>query len=210
MHGKKSRKTQGFQILFNEQRTTTSRRSNPILYQDIIRYSIAFGTERYFRSRQISQEWLLRENDEFRNKYQDSAGKTNLPNRAEPVNDRVVACLEDLVLLDLLLSRPAKAERGGEMTTEYKFTHFGYIIALLLECDRTEDKEYVYDSILEVFEFYWTTANSSADIFSRIFYRKLKGVGLFEIFISHYRFVLHKPYILSRVSLLLQELMLIQ
>ena len=113
-------------------------------------------------------EWLLRENDEFRNKYQDSAGKTNVPNRAEAVNDRVVACLEDLVLLDLLLSRPAKAERGGEMTTEYKFTHFGFIIALLLECDRTKDKEYVYDTILEVFEFYWTTANSSADIFSRI------------------------------------------
>ena len=156
-------------------------------------------------------DWLLKENSEFTERYKDSDGRTNFSNRVESVNPRVRDCIEDLVHLELLIARPGVA-RGDNDTTEYKFTHFGYIISLLLDYDRAKsnsEKDTICDEILDAFQFYWSIQHSSIDLFCSIFYVKLNKAGLFEGIINHYKSVLHKQYIHSRNDFF-RELMLVR
>jgi hypothetical protein len=85
------------------------------LFQDILIFCIKQEQEgkKYFKHRKVAN-WLLDNNQEFRNLYIDSRAKTTRSNRITNTQDRVKNRLDDLAKLDLLRIGETVQERVVE------------------------------------------------------------------------------------------------
>lgn len=104
-----------------------------LIYQSILKYSASFGTKEFFRSRKISEEWLLKNCSVYTKHYdQFEFKKTPMKVRKEHINPKVALCLEKLLYLGLLDSRNTLLDNKEE-TIEYRFTNLGLLLGLLIE-----------------------------------------------------------------------------
>ena len=129
------------------------------ILQSILEYSINFGTEQYFKSRELSKNHLLINCTYYVLHYEHS--HINKPNRPDNMNPKVVDLLEKLTDLELMESEPVES-KNHEETNEYRFTDLGRVIAFLLKCAKnklidTTTTEQVYN---QIYDFYNSLGNS--------------------------------------------------
>lgn len=130
--------------------------NNALIYQSILKYSITFGTIRFFRTRSILIEWLLKHCPVYDEKYK-VKGKTTFRNRAESLSLTITQYLDNLRYLGLIESKLV-ITGNKEETSEYRFTELGRLIAIVikysepnLEKQKTSINE-VYDQILRYYD----------------------------------------------------------
>jgi hypothetical protein len=141
-----------------------------LIYQSILIYSIDFGTDKYFRSRGISKEWII-DNCSYYNKiYIGSKKKTKKESIPESINPRITACLEKLRYLELLESRTILSDNKEE-TVEYRFTIIGRLIGLLLKYMEKPTVNLVEEIYKQTILYYENLKNSNAK-FCLTFFRE--------------------------------------
>ncbi|TLX86899.1 MAG: hypothetical protein E6K97_10080 [Thaumarchaeota archaeon] len=200
MHGKKLRKTPGFEVFFStnddELLTNGANLTNEgKLYRDILRFFIENNFGIYFKARELTK-WLLSNNYEFINAYTGFNDRTNMTNKIENRLERVTKCLNSLIEMDLLLHRGTKSTKGDSTTTEYALNGLGRLIGLFLESLTSSKKIEIYEKIFKIFELFFSDDPSSMDRFCLIYFKNLKEHGLFEEHIDNIK----KFFFLSDLS----------
>ena len=143
-----------------------------LIYQSILEYSIDFGITEFFRSRKISEDWLLRKCPVYIKVYSGQKAHTKYKARAEHINPKVTECLENLKFLDLLKSRKAISDNKIE-TIEYGFTKLGRILGLLIKYMKLKKIDLnIVDKIYTETLTYYDDYNHSVGKFCSIFFRK--------------------------------------
>lgn len=189
--------------------TTIKYSFETLLYRDIIKYCLIIGTNKLFNSRELSKDWILKENKGYKEYYSENTAKTPIGARVEFIDPTIKDYLNDLVKLGLLLLIKIHAH-NKELKTVYKFTEFGKLIALILELDNSELKK-LQDIVNEIFQLlnqWFDNSDSSIDRFCSIFYKKLYEKGIFNIVIDHYNKVLQNPLIKNRFEFIESSLMI--
>jgi hypothetical protein len=179
MHGKNLRKTQGFVVFFNENEDGSLSKKT-LLYRDILRFYIAKDFELYVKPRELTK-WLLNNNLEFFDSYSGPyENRTNISNRIENRLERVKACLDSMIDMDLLVHRQTKSSKGDSTTIEYALSGLGWLISLFIESLETPKRTEIYTKISEIFEKFFSDEPSSVDAFCLVYFKNLKEHGLFE------------------------------
>jgi hypothetical protein len=181
-----------------------------LLYRDIMKYCLIVGTNELFDSRVLSKDWILEENEGYKEYYLENAAKTRIGARVEYIDPTIREYLDDLQKLGLLLSIKTPTH-NKEFKTVYKFTEFGKLIALILELDATKPKKLPQNMENEIFQLFnqrFEKSGSSIDRFCRIFYKKLYEKGIFNIVIDHYNKVLQDPIITNRFEFIKSSLLI--
>ena len=145
--------------------------NDAIIYQSILKYSIVYGTEKFFKSRQISQDHLLLNCNYYTEVYSGTKAKTPIKARAENINQRVVIFLDTLEYLGLVVSQTVQTP-NNEQTREYRFTELGQIIGSLLSYNSTRNKKTNIQTIYNQIQEYYSKLVSSAAIFCNIYFRR--------------------------------------
>jgi hypothetical protein len=185
MHGKNDMKNTGHpSMIFKDD-------SNGALYRGILKYSLVdkYKEEdvKSFRIWNLTR-WLLEVHQEFVNYYKDpSTRTTTISNRVEARQERVASKVEDLAKLGLISQiRTAKQTKGTGIVRIFQFTPVGHAIAWIIES--TGDKrELAIEKLYELFQDNFKDEPSCNDMFNSIYYRKIKELGLFGLFIDRYR-----------------------
>ncbi len=152
-----------------------------IILQSILEYSIEFGTENYFKSRQISENHLLKKCDYYTNKVYDGfKARTNMKSRVEEINPKVIESLEKLTWLELVDNESCVA-KNGEPTRKYRFTKLGRMIALLLLVEKKGGQKSTsqFELYKQVYDFYCCMKHSHAK-FCLIFFETCYFRGKFH------------------------------
>ena len=155
-----------------------------LIYQSILKYSTSFGTKGYFRSRKISEDWLLEKCSVYIKHYEKfEFKKTPKKVRIEHINHKVTLCLEKLRYLELLDSRNVLADNKEE-TLEYRFTDLGLLLGLLIEYLESPTRSLVDKIFTQSITFY-NNQNYAHAKFCSIFFRKCyeKDTRIFEFII---------------------------
>jgi hypothetical protein len=155
-----------------------------IILQSILEYSIGFGEEDYFKSREISENHLIEKCDYYIRMYEGNKDKTKTKARAERINYKVVASLEKLEYLDLVDSEPSEAE-NHQPTQKYRFTKFGRMIGLLLfYCNSNTIDLNTYKAIFNQIRSFYNTLNHAYALFCLIFFKRchIEGKFLYVIY----------------------------
>jgi hypothetical protein len=100
--------------------------------RSILNYWIKVKNPEFFRSRDLIEKWLLTNCTYFEDKYSGDTSKTNILNKIEPNNADVVFLLERLKYLTLLDARFVES-KNHEITTEYRFTELGKLVAMIIK-----------------------------------------------------------------------------
>ncbi len=135
-----------------------------IILQSILEYSIEFGTENYFKSRQISENHLLKKCDYYIELYKGDKGKTPIKARAESINQKVTVSLGKLAYLELIDTKSCTAD-NGEPTQKYRFNKLGRMIGLLLllENKRGPLSASEFDELYnQIYDFYFSMKHAHA------------------------------------------------
>ncbi|MGC1932632.1 MAG: hypothetical protein WA667_26970 [Candidatus Nitrosopolaris sp.] len=179
-----TRKIQPIQAIFKNDRTG-------LLFQDILKYSIDGKNKeddgKSFRLWYLIK-WLLEVNQEFVNHFKDLSTRTmTTSNKLKDRTDRVEGKVEDLVKLGLIVqSGTAKELKGNGTVPIFQFTPMGHAIAWIIES--TGDKrEFAIEKLYELFQDNFKNDSSCNDMFNSIYYRKIRELGLFGLFIDRYR-----------------------
>ncbi|CAN5887264.1 hypothetical protein BH23THE1_BH23THE1_29590 [soil metagenome] len=142
-----------------------------IICQSILQYSIVYGTEKFFKSRQISQDHLLLNCEVYTEIYSGSKANTPIKARAENINQRVVNFLDILEYLGLVVSQTVQT-LNNEQTRVYRFTALGQIIGSLLSYNSPGNKNTNIQTIYNQIQEYYSKLVSSAAIFCSIYFRR--------------------------------------
>ena len=179
-----TRKIQPIQAIFKNDR-------HGLLFQDILKYSIDGKNKeddgKSFRLWYLIK-WLLEVNQEFVNHFKDPSTRTmTTTNKIKVMTDRVVGKVEDLVKLWLMVqSGTAKELKGNGTVPIFQFTPVGHALAWIIES--TGDKrEFAIEKLYELFQDNFKDDASCNDTFNSIYYRKIRELGLFGLFIDRYR-----------------------
>ena len=140
---------------------------NTEICRSILNYWTSSKNDRFFKSRQIIEDWLLDNCQYF--DYPGSQNKTNNPNKVEQNNPLVALLLERLKYLSLLESRPFESKNHFE-TQEYCFTELGKLVALLLKYNWNFDDSQLVKEIYNQTLKYYETQNSSFAKFCILFF----------------------------------------
>ncbi len=154
-----------------------------LYYQRILQCFLR-GVNSYFKVREVAN-WVVGK-VELRTKKGDLADK--IPPRSDIVEDREKTFrryFRRLVSLKLLSERQTTMGKGSGYTFEYKPTKLGHLLALLVDVEFSEDKKSAHDQLYSFLENYFDEESSSVDLFCKIYLKKCKDEGLFEIFIDH-------------------------
>jgi len=129
------------------------------ILQSILEYSIEYGIESYFKSRDLSENYLLDNCRYYVDLYKGS--KMNIASRKASMNPRVVENLEKLVVLELLEFQQYTTN-NNETSKEYRFTKLGRMVGLLLLCDKIKNIDtQTYDMVYsQIYDFYNSLKNS--------------------------------------------------
>ncbi len=175
-----------------------------------MKYCLVIGTNELFNSRELSKDWILKENKGYKQYYSENTAKTPIGARVELIDPTIKDYLDDSVKLGLLLSIKIPAH-NKELKTVHKFTDFGKLIALILELDDPKSKKLpqaIVDDIFQLFNQWFDNSDSSSDRFCSIFYKKLYEKGIFNIVINHYNKVLQNPFIKNRFEFIESSLVI--
>jgi hypothetical protein len=121
-----------------------------LLYQDILRY-FEIVLDRPFKFNEVAR-WLVENNKEFREFYQDSDKHTSVSNRIAARRQRIQSCFDDLLEMDIIETEGMiNAERNPKvMTPLYRFTrHAKFMHKLLLYCDSVYAKERTEEELIK-------------------------------------------------------------
>lgn len=124
---------------------------------------------KFFTSYHITKNWLIENCIYFKNKYQGKLNKTNIPNRVDKNKDHVSFLLERLTYLSLLESRPKEA-KNHEITTCYRYTELGKLVAQLLKYDENFDDKKLIEKIYNQALKFYASQNYSFALFYNIFF----------------------------------------
>lgn len=141
---------------------------NAKIYQSILKYSINFGTEKYFKNVQILKDHLLANCPVFKNKFTGNKAKTNLRNREKLNGDIIDKALEKLEYLELVESKSTRETGTKESEKEYKFTKIGRLLGLIIS--NNETKQEFYNIFIQLVEIY-DSMNHVYARFCSIFFR---------------------------------------
>jgi hypothetical protein len=160
------------------------------LYQDILKYSINGKYKeddgKSFRLWYLTK-WLLEVNQDFIN-YFNSPRNYTIDNRIEDRTSRILGKVEDLAKLGLIArTGTAKQTKGTGIVPIFQFTPVGHVIAWILESMNMSKRELAIDRLYELFQDNFKDEPSCNDMFNSIYYRKIKELGLFGLFIDRYR-----------------------
>jgi hypothetical protein len=96
--------------------------------------------------------------------------------------------VEDLAKLGLIEQiGTAKQTKGTGPVPIFQFTPVGHVIAWILESMNTSKRELAINRLYELFQDNFKDDSSCNDMFNSIYYRKIKELGLFGLFIDRYR-----------------------
>ena len=123
-----------------------------LLYQDILRYPIRTGNDK-FKLYSLAS-WLLDKNKNSPDFYgkKHFVKHTPFKNRFANVRDRIEANIQDLVYLHLLNVTKTKAEKSGGPTDLYTHSGDGYFIAWLLERTNKEQHKKANMKLFELIQ----------------------------------------------------------
>jgi hypothetical protein len=181
-------------------------KNNAEIMQSILFYSIGYGTECYFKSKELSENHLLKNCNYYKELYRNS--RTNYQSRPANIDDTVVKLLSKLEYLDLVYSDPFEP-KTKRVPKEYKFTKLGRMIGLLLSCynDKTVNNskfEITYSGINQYYESLNTTHSKFLLIFFK-FCKKEKMYGeaiLFRMINILLKAPNNKEYFLNQINFL--------
>jgi hypothetical protein len=148
------------------------------ILQSILEYSIDFGTEKYFKSRDISKNHLLVNCKYYVNYYRNS--RINKNNRPENMNPRVVELLEKLTHLELLEVYPFEST-NHQLTKEYRFTNLARMVAFLLKCNEGNINKNTANQVVDQIFDYYNSLNNSHAKFCLIFLKHCRINHWFDI-----------------------------
>ena len=95
--------------------------------------------------------------------------------------------VEDFVNLGLIAQiGTAKQSKGTGTVPIFQFTPVGHAIAWILESSG-DKREVAINKLYELFQDNFKDDSSCNDMFNSIYYRKIKELGLFGLFIDRYR-----------------------
>ncbi len=141
-----------------------------IIYQSILQYSVVYGTEKFFKSRQLSRDHLLLKCNFYTELYSGSKANTPKGARVENINQRVVNFLDTLEYLGLVVSQTVQTP-NKEQTREYRFTDLGQIIGSLLSYHSIRNQNTNIQTIYNQIQKFYSKLVSSAAIFCSIYFR---------------------------------------
>ena len=149
------------------------------ILQSILEYSINFGTENYFKSRDLSKLHLLKNcvyYIKLYGKYK-LKDKTKLDARVESMNPRVIPLLFKLIHLKLIEFEFYETD-NHQVSEKYQFTKLGRLIGLLISYKKDKNKisKDLYNHILD---FYDSMDHSLAKLCS-IFFRKSYNSPIYD------------------------------
>ncbi|CAN5865529.1 hypothetical protein BH23THE1_BH23THE1_13580 [soil metagenome] len=154
-------------------------------YQRIIQYFLV-DTNSYIKVREVAN--CVIKNVDLRIKKGNAIDKTQ--NKNEIVEDREKTFrkyFNHLVSLKILTERPTKMEKGNGYTLEFKLTKLGNLVALIINTEFTADKGASYDMLYSHLESHFDDQPSTIDVFCKIYLKKCKDNGFFEIFVDSLR-----------------------
>lgn len=94
--------------------------------------------------------------------------------------------LKDLEEWRLVMSLPARSEKGGVETKEYRLTLSGKTIGLLVQYVMSKDKQQSFDKLFNIWRSYLEFTPSSLNTFCFNYITECRKVGLFEKFAELY------------------------
>jgi hypothetical protein len=158
------------------------------LFQDILIFCIEQEQEgkKFFKHREVA-DWLLDNNQEFRNLYVGIKAKTTRSNRISNTQDRVKNRLDDLAKLDLLRISETVQEKGSGTTNLYEITTFTILLGVLIESILASDEKVVKSAdqrLYQLFNKEFSKYRTSLSQFKLILYSKLMMENLFTIFVG--------------------------
>jgi hypothetical protein len=192
-------------LLF-EKKQEGSYTSDARMYHDMIRYYSKIGDEsKPFSLRQL-QKWLIENNQDIIQSFQDFAGKTTLANRIKAKRDQIERRFKTLIDLGLIRSVSGSNKSSSLYTDKkfYVFTESGILIWLILksmnlkgqikmekerkhvlsltaELNKNNKKIYdVIDSSLPIGD-----NHPYSNIYYKELYRKINDEGVFDKLVSH-------------------------
>jgi len=186
VHGKTDMKKTGLpSMIFKKDR-------DGLLYQDILRYSINGKYKeddgKSFRLWYLIK-WLLEVNQHFID-YFKLPKKRNytIANRIDDRTSTILGKVQDLAKLGLIEQiGTAKQTKGTGTVRIFQFTPVGHVIAWILESMNMSKRELAINRLYELFQDNFKDEPSCNDMFNSIYYRKIKELGLFGLFIDRYR-----------------------
>jgi hypothetical protein len=162
-----------------------------LLYQDILRYSIHDKYKeddgKSFRLWNLTK-WLLEVNEHFIDYFRQLKKRNyTMANRINDRTDTIMAKVEVLANLGLMAQIGIATQTKGTGTVPiFQFTPVGHAIAWIIES--TGDKrESAIEKLYELFQDNFKDDASCNDMFNSIYYRKIRELGLFGLFIDRYR-----------------------
>lgn len=138
------------------------------IYQSILKYSINFGTENYFKINQMLKSNLLAKYFALTNKFIGYKSKTNFKNRDKLNSEILEQALKKLEYLELIELKFTKEINPKELEKEYKFTKIGRLLGLIISDNET--KQEFYNIFMQLIEIYDCMDNVHAR-FCSIFFR---------------------------------------
>jgi hypothetical protein len=185
----RKQKIPSIQWIFEKENDTSEHYSDSALFhQRILSYAIELDNE--FPANGIFASfttWKLTDwlNDNY-HKYQNEM--KDIPYRNMNRNKRIAAKLDgveskvkSLLILNLIEEKgPIKASRGKEQTVRLSFTHFGYLIAWIIDSFNENRRQASSIEIYKILEYNHKDRPASFDFFALALTEKHKSLGTFE------------------------------
>ncbi len=181
----------GFEILFEKINEEADERWENLtddakIYRSILSYwsnSLDPKKSEFFRSRYILENWLYGTCHIYLEKYSGNAGKTKDDSKVEQDNPRVMFLLDRLTFISILESKRIES-KNHEITSEYRFTELGKLVALLLDF-KCSDNGPLIDAIYNQVQKYYSSQNYSIAKFYTLFFMNCynKDKYLFKVIV---------------------------
>lgn len=159
-------------------------KNNFSINRDVLKYALQkVKLNNSFRTWDLT-EWLIENSYLVRN----SASHDKQVRPSHKINKRlkpVSRLLENFEVLGIVNSTTVQSRRGQYDTKEYRFTHSGYFIALLLEKDETNN-ESLTDEIYNFLHSSYEKLSTSYSRFWQIFITECKEKGYLDKYINHH------------------------
>ena len=212
MHGKNYKENTGHLYPIFQKDKEGNYTKNPLLYQDILRYSIDGKykeDDNSFRTRNLTK-WLLEKNVEFLNYFKDPSTRNfTMSSKIENKLDRIKEKIKDLINLGLIeQSRMIKETKGSGLIPLYRFTKPGYLVAWSIESKYPDRSENAINEIYNLMQENFRESPASNDIFFSNFYRKCRDAGLFPAIVALTRQLLELDAPIIDFPKIFQHLML--
>lgn len=199
-----------------EKDNDTSDSDSALLHQHILSYAIELNKEfpangifGSFTTWQLTG-WLIDNYHKYQNEMKDVPFRNmTRNNKIASKLDGVESKVRSLKLLDLIEEKgPIKASRGKEQTMGLSFTHYGYLLAWIINSFNENRRQASSIQIYKILEFNHKDRPSSFDHFALALIEKYRSLDLFEELITNTLRdrVNDPPYHIDKMSELIDSL----